>query len=53
MAPNAFWWQWPCSSARFGDRPERQVEPPGSRLARQEFLEQQRVRGQALARSSL
>ena len=26
IAPNAFWWQWPCSSARLRDRLERQLQ---------------------------
>ena len=43
-ASNAFWWQWPCSSARVcGSARERQAQASGAMLARQEFLDQERA----------
>ena len=40
--PNAFWWQWPCNSARPArHRRERQLEAAGLALGGDELLEQQ------------
>ena len=46
--PNAFWWQWPCTSARLAIGLERQLEPSGRRLAHQKLLEHQRVQRKLL-----
>ena len=47
-ASNAFWWQWPCTSARSAIFFERQIETARLRLARQKFLEGQRLLGEPL-----
>ena len=49
MAPKAFWWQWPCtSSGCVGRRAAAGAKRPAARFAREEFLEQQRLRRQPL-----
>ena len=53
MVSNDFWWQWPCSSARFLVSPSGKLEPSGLGFARQEFLEQHRLPGKLLAMSVL
>ena len=53
MASNAFWWQWPCSSAFFGKRAERQIEAALLLLAREEFLQQHRIVRQRIDRLAL
>ncbi len=48
-ASNAFWWQCPCSSARFcGKRGEREIEASRAMLAREELLDQEGAFRQAL-----
>ncbi len=44
MAPNAFWWQWPCNKTFSATRREARQESPGLGFADDELLKQNGVR---------
>ena len=46
IASNDFWWQWPCTSARWPISAKRERRSCRLGLARQKLLEQQRLRGE-------